>query len=161
MKPPVNICSSKRGPSILPGVQPLDFPNRSSEQSKTIPSGNQPEFRREDYGYYEARLKIVAGSGWHSAFWLMGYNSIDTKGNKAILEMDVIENESADPLSYSTTTHRWVPLHIARGHKDITTPNLSKGFHIVAASTRLTSSAITSTASSCRPLTGPTFPKAT
>lgn len=82
------------------------------------------------YGYYEARLKIAAGSGWHSSFWLMGYNGIDTRGDKATLEMDIIENESADLRSYSTTTHRWVPPHIARGHKDISTPNLSEGFHI-------------------------------
>lgn len=82
------------------------------------------------YGYYEARLRIAAGSGWHSSFWLMGYNGIDTKGDKATLEMDIIENESADLRSYSTTTHRWVSPHIARGHKDISTPDLSKGFHI-------------------------------
>lgn len=82
------------------------------------------------YGYYEARLKIVAGSGWHSSFWLMGYNGTDTRGNKATLEMDIIENESQDLHSYTTTTHRWVPPHIARGHKTISTPDLSKGFHI-------------------------------
>lgn len=82
------------------------------------------------YGYYEARLKIAAGSGWHSSFWLMGYNGRDTKGDKATLEMDIIENESVDLRSYSTTTHRWVSPHIARGHKDVATPDLSKGFHI-------------------------------
>jgi len=82
------------------------------------------------YGYYEARLKIAAGSGWHSSFWLMGYNGVDTKGDKATLEMDIIENESADLRSYSTTTHRWVPPHIARGHKDVPTPNLSESFHV-------------------------------
>jgi beta-glucanase (GH16 family) len=82
------------------------------------------------YGYYEARLKIVAGSGWHSSFWLMGYNGVDTKGNKATLEMDIIENESQNLHSYTTTTHRWVPPHIARGHKTVSTPDLSKNFHV-------------------------------
>jgi beta-glucanase (GH16 family) len=82
------------------------------------------------YGYFEARLKIVAGSGWHSSFWLMGYNGVDTKGNKATLEMDIIENESQDLHSYTTTTHRWVPPHIARGHKTVSTPDLSKNFHV-------------------------------
>lgn len=82
------------------------------------------------YGYYEARLKIVAGSGWHSSFWLMGYNGVDTRGDKATLEMDIIENESQDLHSYTTTTHRWIPPHIARGHKTVSTPDLSKDFHI-------------------------------
>jgi beta-glucanase (GH16 family) len=82
------------------------------------------------YGYYEARLKIAAGSGWHSSFWLQRYNGVDTKGNKATLEMDIIENESSKLTSYSTTTHRWVPPHIARGHKNVTTPDLSRRFHV-------------------------------
>lgn len=84
------------------------------------------------YGYYEARLKIAAGSGWHSSFWMMGYNGVDTGGNKATLELDVVENESRDLNSYSTTTHRWVPPHIARGHKNVTTPDLSRAFHVFA-----------------------------
>lgn len=82
------------------------------------------------YGYYEARLKIAAGSGWHSSFWMMGYNGVDTKTQDATLELDVIENESQDLHSYTTTTHRWVPPHITRGHKTVTTPDLSKAFHI-------------------------------
>src|SRR5581483_590648 len=28
------------------------------------------------YGYYEARLRIAAGSGWHSSFWMQRYNGI-------------------------------------------------------------------------------------
>ncbi len=82
------------------------------------------------YGYYEARLKIVAGSGWHSSFWLMGYNGQDTRGNKTTLELDIIENESQNLHSYTTTTHRWVPPHIARGHRTVSTPDLSAVFHI-------------------------------
>lgn len=81
------------------------------------------------YGYYEARLKIVAGSGWHSSFWMQRYNGVDTRGNKATLEMDVIENTSDNLMAYSTTTHRWVPPHIARGHKVVATPDLSRGYH--------------------------------
>lgn len=82
------------------------------------------------YGYYEARIRIAAGSGWHSSFWLQRYNGVDTRGDKATLEMDVVENTSDDLTSYSTTTHRWVPPHIARGHKDIRTPDLSRAYHV-------------------------------
>lgn len=82
------------------------------------------------YGYYEARFKIAAGSGWHSSFWLMDYNGVDTKpGEKTTLELDVIENTSDNLKSYTTTTHRWVPPHIARGHRDVTTPDLSDDYH--------------------------------
>lgn len=82
------------------------------------------------YGYYEARLKIDAGSGWHSSFWMQRYNGKDTLGEKATLEMDVIENQSNNLKSYGVNTHRWAVSHIAAGHKDIETPDLSKDFHI-------------------------------
>jgi beta-glucanase (GH16 family) len=82
------------------------------------------------YGYYEARLKIDAGSGWHSSFWMMGYNGKDTLGEKATLEMDVIENKSYDLHSYGVNTHRWAISHISAGHKDIQTSDLSKDFHV-------------------------------
>lgn len=82
------------------------------------------------YGYYEARLKIVAGSGWHSSFWMQRYNGKDTLGDQATLEMDVIENSSQDLFSYGVNTHRWVSPHIAVGGKRVTTPDLSKDFHV-------------------------------
>lgn len=82
------------------------------------------------YGYYEARLKIAVGSGWHSSFWMQRYNGIDTLGDKATLEMDVIENQSRDLTSYGVNTHRWVPPHIMRGGKRVMTPDLSKDFHV-------------------------------
>lgn len=82
------------------------------------------------YGYYEARLKIEAGSGWHSSFWMMGYNGKDTAGNEATLELDVIENQSESLLSYGVNTHRWTPTHLAMGHKTVQTPDLSKDFHV-------------------------------
>jgi beta-glucanase (GH16 family) len=82
------------------------------------------------YGYYEARLKIEAGSGWHSSFWMMGYNGNDTHGEKATVELDVIENQSKDLHSYGVNTHRWAISHIAAGHKDVPTPDLSKDFHV-------------------------------
>jgi hypothetical protein len=52
------------------------------------------------YGYYESRMRIMAGKGWHSSFWLMKYDgSGSTKTDAADLELDVIENDSIDPLS--------------------------------------------------------------
>jgi beta-glucanase (GH16 family) len=82
------------------------------------------------YGYYETRLKIDAGNGWHSSFWMQRYNGKDTLGDKATLEMDVIENQSLNLKSYGVNTHRWEGSHISAGHKDVETPDLSKDFHI-------------------------------
>jgi len=81
------------------------------------------------YGYYEARLRIATGSGWHSSFWMMRYNGKDTYGDQRTVELDVIENLSNNLFSYGINTHRWTPPHIEVGHKDIETPDLSKDFH--------------------------------
>jgi beta-glucanase (GH16 family) len=81
------------------------------------------------YGYYEARLKIVAGNGWHSSFWMMRYNGKDTFGDQRTVELDIIENLSNNLSSYGINTHRWTPPDIEVGHKDIETPDLSKDFH--------------------------------
>ncbi len=81
------------------------------------------------YGYYEARLKIATGNGWHSSFWMMRYNGKDTFGDQRTVELDIIENQSNSLFSYGLNTHRWTPPHIAVGHKDVETPDLSKDFH--------------------------------
>jgi beta-glucanase (GH16 family) len=82
--------------------------------------------RTFQYGYYECRFRIDAGEGWHSSFWLMKYDGAGGTGTTtAELELDVIENDSIHPESYSTTTHKWPPPHLALGHKEITTTALS------------------------------------
>lgn len=80
------------------------------------------------YGYYEARLKIIAGSGWHSSFWLMAYNGKDTTGSGS--EFDIIENQSKDLHYYEINTHRWTPTHMSTGTKGVYPSDLSHSFHI-------------------------------
>ncbi len=82
------------------------------------------------YGLYEARLKIEAGSGWHSSFWMMRYNGVNTRGDKTTLELDTIENKSKSMLHYGVNTHRWQGTHEAMGGRSVETPDLSKDFHI-------------------------------
>lgn len=82
------------------------------------------------YGYYECRMRIRAGKGWHSSFWLMKRDgSGGTNTSAADLELDVIENDSIDLRSYSITTHKWKGGHVAYGHKRVNTPPLSE-FHV-------------------------------
>lgn len=97
--------------------------------SKPYAGGGVISRRVFRYGYYEARLKIAAGSGWHSSFWMMRYNGNDTYGDQRTVELDIIENLSNNLFSYGINTHRWTPPHIEVGHKDIETPDLSKDFH--------------------------------
>ena len=100
--------------------------------------GAEPEYRGGGvittqtfhYGFYEASIKIEAGSGWHSSFWMMKYNGSDTKPQRATVELDALENQSVSLRSYGVNTHRWLGTHITKGHKDVDTPDLSEGFHI-------------------------------
>jgi len=83
------------------------------------------------YGYYEARMKVPSGAGWHTSFWMMLYNSQGGTGpNVACQEFDVIENDSNHKNSYGVNVHRWKGEHISFGGKTIRTPDLSADFHV-------------------------------
>ena len=87
---------------------------------------SQPLFR---YGYYEARMKVPPGRGWHTSFWMMRNNRPAT-ATEAI-ELDVIENDSISPTTYGVNTHRHVPTpHVTYGNRFLTTPSLSEDFHV-------------------------------
>ena len=81
------------------------------------------------YGYYEARMKVPPGSGWHTSFWMMKYNRPAT--DTVAIELDAIENDSVTPLKYGVNTHRHLPTpHLTYGSKSVTTPSLSSSFHV-------------------------------
>jgi hypothetical protein len=74
------------------------------------------------YGYYESRFRIMAGKGWHSSFWLMKHDGSGSTNTTATdLELDIAENDSIDPKSYSEATHRWKGEHAVYGHKRVET----------------------------------------
>lgn len=83
------------------------------------------------YGFYEARMKVPAGAGWHTSFWMMKH---DTSGGTApkvtCQELDVIENDSVHQQSYGVNVHRWKGKHQAFGGKSVKTPSLSEDFHV-------------------------------
>ena len=81
------------------------------------------------YGYYEARMKVPPGSGWHSSFWMMKYNRPAT--DTVSIELDAIENDSVTPLKYGVNTHRHLPApHLTYGWKNVVTPSLSANYHV-------------------------------
>lgn len=81
------------------------------------------------YGYYEARMRVPPGAGWHTSFWMMKHNrpSSDT----VAIELDAIENDSVTPLKYTVNTHRHLPApHLTYGYRTVHTPSLSANFHV-------------------------------
>ena len=83
------------------------------------------------YGYYEARMKVPPGAGWHTSFWMMFHKGAEVTGSKsACQELDVIENDSIHKNNYGVNIHNWKGEHISFGGKTVKTPDLSAAFHI-------------------------------
>ena len=83
------------------------------------------------YGYYEARLRIPAGAGWHTSFWMMFHNGKGgTGGDSAFQELDVIENDSISHYGYGVNIHKWKGAHVPFGGKRVKTPDLAAEFHV-------------------------------
>jgi hypothetical protein len=83
---------------------------------------------RVRYGYYESRLKVPPGRGWHTSFWMMKSGRLAT--DTVATELDVLENDSVSPLKYGVNVHRHLPTpHLTYGTKTVTTPSLSASFN--------------------------------
>lgn len=81
------------------------------------------------YGYYETRMRVPPGGGWHTSFWMM-FNGTPT--NNTHIELDVLENDSVNLFKYGVNTHRHLPTpHLTYGNKNITTPSLNADFHVL------------------------------
>ena len=81
------------------------------------------------YGYYETRMRVPPGRGWHTSFWMM-YNGTPT--NNVHIELDVLENDSVNLFKYGVNTHRHQPApHVTFGNKNINTPSLHADFHVL------------------------------
>ena len=57
------------------------------------------------YGYYEARIKVPPGEGWHTSFWMMDSQHQATDTSQ--IELDPFENDSVDLTRYSADFHQW------------------------------------------------------
>jgi len=64
------------------------------------------------YGYYEAKLKMPSGAGWHTSFWMMRNQFIDSTSKHDLnsnIELDPVENDSIDLKHYQIDAHQWSP----------------------------------------------------
>ncbi|MCL2659875.1 MAG: FAD-dependent oxidoreductase [Acidobacteriaceae bacterium] len=82
------------------------------------------------YGYYECRMRVMVGKGWHSAFWLLRHDGSGSAGSSlADLEFDVMENDSVSLHSYEINMHQWKGARSDFGNKTVKTPPLSD-YHV-------------------------------
>jgi beta-glucanase (GH16 family) len=84
------------------------------------------------YGYFEARLKMPAGAGWHTSFWLQKHDGSGTTDSQDALQgLDVGQHDSIDPLSYTVTLNKYNPAPPANyGYQRLAAPDLSADFHV-------------------------------
>jgi beta-glucanase (GH16 family) len=114
------------------------------QQTATGPDGltrNYTSARLETQGLFsttngliEARMKIPAGAGLWSSFWMLG-NSINTAGWPACGEIDVMETLGQDPFTVRATIHGpGGRSGYSRGKDFDSTGSLASGFHIYGVS---------------------------
>jgi len=84
------------------------------------------------YGYFEARMKMPAGAGWHTSFWLQKHDGSGTTDSQDALQgLDVGQNDSIDPLTYTVTLNKYNPEPPANyGYQRLAAPHLSADFHV-------------------------------
>jgi beta-glucanase (GH16 family) len=90
------------------------------------------------YGYYEARMRVPSGAGWHTSFWTMRYNGQNTGiAEITTQELDICEQDSYDPSSYWSVVHDWRAKapdeQKGFGKRIQTAQNLSADFHVYSA----------------------------
>ena len=88
--------------------------------------------REFEYGYYECRMKMPPGGGWHTSFWTVGYAGGGTPSKKASKqEIDICEQDSGNHYRYSAGVIGWVGKVTGYGRKaPWVHVNLSADFHI-------------------------------
>lgn len=77
----------------------------------------------QQYGYFEARVKVPAGNGLWSAFWMLP--TTDVKSTSA--ELDLFEILGQIPTRISETTHSTTS---GTNYADVTSADASAGFHV-------------------------------
>jgi beta-glucanase (GH16 family) len=87
----------------------------------------------QQYGRFEARIKIPKGQGMWPAFWMLG-NNIDTAGWPACGEIDIMENIGQEPSMVHGSLH--APNYPPEGYTaayTLANGAFSDDFHIFAA----------------------------
>jgi hypothetical protein len=106
---------------------------KESAKGKAYTGGGIISKAEFQYGYYEARLKVPPGKGWHTSFWTMHYNGRDTNPTQGAQEIDICEQDSGQPHSgYAAGVNAWgAPLkNIFLGRRNFNTPDLARDYYM-------------------------------
>ncbi|NQU43574.1 family 16 glycosylhydrolase, partial [bacterium] len=87
--------------------------------------------RHFEFGYYETRMRMPASPGWHTSFWMAGFDNMKspTGASGGLQELDCCEQDSFEQSSYTHNIHMRKPAYLT-GWTRIRTPNLTQGFHV-------------------------------
>ncbi|MGJ8654610.1 MAG: glycoside hydrolase family 16 protein [Opitutaceae bacterium] len=105
---------------------------KQQAQGKEYTGGGMISKKLFKYGYYETRMKVPSGEGWHTSFWMMRHVELrDVPVDGRHIELDVVENDSSDLYHYQTDAHTWRPgSHKKYGTKQIITKDPLDQFHV-------------------------------
>lgn len=116
--------------SLKDGLLRLTLKKETANKKNYTGAGivSQPVFK---YAYYEARVKMPAGGGWHTSFWLMKHDGSGTTDfQMAAQGIVVAQNESVDHLSYAVKVDKYQEPAACYGFLRLPTPDLSADFHV-------------------------------
>lgn len=82
---------------------------------------------KQQYGYFECRMRIAAASGLNNAFWLMTQNKTT---DPIHFEIDI--TEAHYPVRHMMNIHQWAGEHFANGKGWISPVDLSADYHLYA-----------------------------
>jgi beta-glucanase (GH16 family) len=87
----------------------------------------------QQYGRFEARIKIPRGQGIWPAFWMLG-NNIDTAGWPACGEIDIMENIGKEPAIVHGTLHApgYPPAGYTAAYSQPNSLSFADDFHVFA-----------------------------
>ena len=114
--------------SVAGGNLVIDLKKEQAEK-KNYTGGGVISKKQFEFGYFEARFKVPPGSGWHTSFWTMAYNSKNTKP-LGTAENDICEQDSVHTTKYSAGVIAWGNHNKGVGRKYVKTPDLSADFHV-------------------------------
>ncbi|NII29265.1 family 16 glycosylhydrolase [Pseudoflavitalea sp. X16] len=109
---------------------------KETYQNKTYTGGGIITKTPRRYGYYEVRVKIDGGYGWHEAFWTSYLSGFDDPNPAwhflpGRIEIDCFEHYAEYAANYFTYgTIEWAPIH-GNANRDYQTvvPNLSTSYN--------------------------------
>ncbi|MGI5521727.1 family 16 glycosylhydrolase [Micromonospora sp. CA-259024] len=122
--------SSQRAENVrlADGALVIDL-KKESDRGKAYTGGGLVSKDRYRYGYYETRVRINEGPGWHPAFWSMcgGANGVH---NCQLAEIDGFEIDSINPrrVIHNVFDHRAPRRQVTSGWYDVGA-DLSQGWH--------------------------------